>query len=783
MKKITSVPLLLLGALPLFANSQDQGMKKQPANRLLEEVLVTAQKRSENVQDVPISIQAFTPAKLEAYGVDSIQDLQTITPGFTVTNNAGFSVFFLRGVGSDAVLPGVDSSVPFYVDGVPLLQAMGTEDTLGRIQRVEVLKGPQGTLFGRNATGGAISVITPDPSQEFEGDIRFGVAEYNSKNATAYINVPLTDTLAFNGSYFDSSRTNYAINTAGGVPDVSSKGGRLKIRWDITDTLSLTPTYSYQTSQGNGALHWQLLRPAPVFSAILPADPKFDRTISIDYNADGTYGVAPWSNMWGVVLDWHIQGADLKAIYSDQKAGSDSVSADFDGTAVPLIGANGGVSQTLYQESLELQVLSNEETPYGDRFQWATGVFLLEALGGFDPIEFYVAPSLLDHGIPQLGSELAGIVSHVTGILGLPDIMDEGIILRNYGLLESTSYSAFFQGTYSFGSTIDFTLGARYQEENRRMYGLKTTTPTTDGDELYLFGVEDEDIPELNPKQISARAALQWWVADGSQIYTSWARGWKNPTYNTVHLLGNTLDTVEKLLAEKVDTIELGLKSQLFDGDLQLNLTAFYTVQDNPLISRIALLAGSVTDFTNGEENVVKGIEGDFLFVPMPSWNPGLVISGSGSYIDATITKYENGKGFDETTGLAFGDGGSTALPSRDFSGNKVPRVPEYMYVLGINQRIDFDSGHALELGIDTAYDSGFYFSAQNSEFTKRGSVQHYNARISYIYLPNDFEITAYVKNITDELYAESAFESDFGAVLIADENPRVFGLRASISF
>ena len=178
---------------------------------------------------------------MEALGIVSIQDIQLATPGFTVTNAAGFNITFMRGVGSDAFLPGVDSSVPFYLDSVPLLAIQGTSDTLGRIERVEVLKGPQGTLFGRNATGGAISIVTPDPDQEFYGDLKVEAGNYNMLNATAFVNIRITEAIAINASAFTNDRDNYLTNAStGNLMSLGSTGARIKARFDVTDLLSIT---------------------------------------------------------------------------------------------------------------------------------------------------------------------------------------------------------------------------------------------------------------------------------------------------------------------------------------------------------------------------------------------------------------------------------------------------------------------------------------------------------------------------------------------------------------
>ncbi|WP_352890955.1 TonB-dependent receptor domain-containing protein [Sinimarinibacterium thermocellulolyticum] len=206
------------------------------------------------------------------------------------------------------------------------------------------------------------------------------------------------------------------------------------------------------------------------------------------------------------------------------------------------------------------------------------------------------------------------------------------------------------------------------------------------------------------------------------------------------------------------------------------------TIQKNPLSGRVSIITGGVVDYINAGEAEIKGVEFDFLLLPMPELNPGLVVTGGPAYIDARYTEFVNGRGYDDATGLAFGEGGAT-LPPRDLSGNRIPRVPELSWVAAINQRIDLDGGHALEFGVDTSYASEMFFLPQNSEFSKRDALQLYNARASWLYEPWALELTAYVSNITDEIYAETAFVSDFGSSLTVNNDPRMYGLRARISF
>lgn len=780
---------ITLFSASIYSHAQAPVTTKKSANRMLEEVVVTAQKREERLQDVPIAIQAFSQEKMEAMGIQTVQDIQLATPGFTVTNAAGFNITFLRGVGSDAFLPGVDSSVPFYVDGVPLLAGQGTSDALGRVERIEVLKGPQGTLFGRNATGGAINIVTPDPEQEFYGDIKLEGGNHDMYGGTGFVNVPVTDNIAFNLAVFHSRRDQYLSNNSTGrlPPYLESKGQRLKVRFDLTDTMSFTLYGSKQFITSNCALAFQNVKPALILGgdAAVDKDQKFDRTVTLD----GDAGCENENYLFGGTFEWDYEYFNAKLITSRQRAFAHRVDGPFDGTGLPVADAHGGTqgefgsANYIDQETAELQFISNENTPLSEYMEFATGFFYLKSLGGFRPIVFNVAPNILNELLPSVGPVLTNPLNEILGALNLPPILGEtGVQLGNYGLMYSESYSFYAQPTFYLSDTLDLTTGVRYQTEKRELEGSRTSLLLEDGSEVTLplpQGAQEQ----LTPEQVSVRIALQWRpFDDDTQIYTSWARGWKNPTYNTVNLLGDLFGTMVALKEERVDTTELGIKTKLLDGALSVNTAIFYTEQKNPLSSNVSIPSGGVANFTNAGGARITGIDGDFLLVPFQDSNPGLVFTGAFAYLDAFYTDFKNGRGYDDDTGLGFGNGGAN-LPARDLSGKRIPRVPKFEYNLGLSQRIDFTIDHALEIGADMSYSSGFYFLTQESEFSKREELYLTNARMSYFYTPWDFELTAFVNNLEDKTYVDNAFVTDFGSALIANDNVRLYGLRAKFSF
>ncbi|MDI3258129.1 MAG: TonB-dependent receptor [Sinobacteraceae bacterium] len=754
------------------------------SSRVVEEIVVTAQKREESLQDIPLAVSAFSAGKLEAMGVQTIQDMPNVTPGLTITYAAGFVEAFLRGVGTNAFLPGADSSVPFYVDGIPLLAAQGASDNFGKIERVEVLKGPQGTLFGTNSVGGAINVITPDPKREFSGDIQVGYGNYNSKSALGYINAPITDNLAFSLSAFGNKQTNFFTNVSGPTWPIYSYGARLKVRWDITSNLSNTFTGSYQQVSDNAGLAFDQTRVAPVFAAIFQPNPYPLKERKLDLVGFDVGGQLH-NNLLADTIDWKLPWVEVKLIGSAQRSKDDFVQATFGTGSLPYLLAQNRSPANQYTG--ELQLLSTPDTPFGDRFTWVGGLFYIYSAGGGNPFNFIAAPGLipalgtvvLGQGGSQLGNALETLLDPVLSKLVGIDL-SQGILIDNYGVIAGLSTSVYFQGTYKFTDWFNVTLGGRYQHTHKDLEGSRTQIDLSNGNSILLF---HSTVPTLYANQFSPRVALQLLPFDDrTQIYASWARGYKTPTYNTVNLLGETFGPIKPVLQQKNDAYELGLKTELFDQSLRLNTAVFYTREKDLLEGFVSVLTGGVVSYDNVPSARIKGVEGDALWIPLPESDPGLVLTAAASYIDAKYTNYPNGRGFDEATGLAFGDGFPLPLlPARNLTGNWVTRTPNLTYNASVSQTLPLGSG-SLEVAVDGNYNSGYYFLPQDSQLYRANAFYLLNAHATYTYDPWHLQLTAWAKNITNQTYNANELVDDFG-ILVQVNDPRTFGVRVKWSF
>ena len=506
----------------------------------------------------------------------------------------------------------------------------------------------------------------------------------------------------------------------------------------------------------------------------IPADPKADR--HVDY-AGFRVGARLHSYLFANTFQWRLPKADFKAIASYQDLVPEDVRATFGAGALALAEQSGRNDQ----RTAELQFLSNADTPYSDRLTWVGGFYFSDTVGGLDPFSFILAPgaanALLGIDSPLI-SGLNSLLDPITELAGYN--INEGIILYNRGVIEATSLSGYFQGTLAMTDELSLILGGRYQKTRKELTKSSTSYYNEQtGNETILIS---DELPVLHSKQFSSRVGLQYRFSNDAQAYASWARGYKTPTYNTVNLLGSTLEPINPVKAQRNDAFELGLKTDLLDNTLRVNSAVFYTRQKDLLTGTVQVLSGGIVNYDNAPAARILGAETDVLWTPMPVRNPGLVITVSGAYLDTKYTDYPNGRGYDPATGISYGPGNVLPLlPARDQTGNQIPRTPEFTGNLGIGQTIPLSRG-SLEMAVDSNYNSGFYWSAQNASIEKTFSYTLVNARVTYMHDPWNAEIGAYVQNLADEEYNQTIFVDDFGRNVILND-PRTYGVRAKWKF
>ena len=755
----------------------------RPANRFIEEVLVTAQKREEKLQDVPISVQAFSADALDAKGIDDPKALQLATPGMQYNLFAGYSLIYIRGVGTDAFIPSADASVATYVDNVYYSFGHSLASSFGAVERVEVLKGPQGTLFGRNSTGGAINIVTKNPGPDPETSIQVSRSSFEQWNSRVYTNMPVTERFSISLAGIYNNQDNYYELVSSPRPELPkeiTKGYRVKAGWTPIDELTAVVSATHLEVSGSNSMMLPAtevkplgfllgVREQPAYKTSVDT-PVFINTTSNVFSGDVKY-TTPWFDMRAIVAKQDVQSPAL---------------ADYDGSNQPLVSFS-STGQFADVTTGEFQLLSNSESWMADRLNWIVGVYGIDSSAGYDPLFLNVGQSLFQKlSAPDPDSILGRILGEqnplltnlmsIPGIPALSTLLNTGVSLGLQGVLDTDSTAAFFQGTYNLTDELALTLGGRYQTEKRKL--VKSTVNLASpsdynngqpGTRLITFAQQSRKTSNFAPKVV-----LDYKPEVGQMFYGSYSVGYKSGTFNIINIYTPT----QYIEPEKVTAYEIGYKGDLLDGALRFNAAVFQNQIKNLQVQTISLTSGGAVKFETAGGARIRGAEFDATWLVLPETLPGLVVTAGGAYLDGKYTSYREGSGYDETTGLYF-DG--TIFPNRDFTGNKIVRTPKFSGNLGLGYTFNLGEG-SLELAADVYHNSGFYYSAQNTSVAQEDAYDVVNARISYLYDPWNVRVTAFGKNINNAKYHYVMSELDFGtSALLAPD--AVYGVRLNWDF
>jgi iron complex outermembrane recepter protein len=716
----------------------------RPASRLVEEIVVTAQKREQNLQDVPLSVAAFSGGQLEALGVDNPRDLGNITPGFVSNENLGFALYNIRGVGSDIFVPSADTGVATYIDGIYQPLPNGLSADFGKIERVEVLKGPQGTLYGRNTVGGAVNIITRKPADTLEIALRGEVGSFDTRKLKAYVSGPLfSDAISVGISAIrNTSQTYYTPGPRSVVREFAddvSEGINPRLTLRAGDSFDLTLSMMYATLEGPSVL-LGTLDPSPAFAPLMA--PQADYEVSRDSVEDH------WRNentLYYLEANWRPEPFSVKLLASSQHQEQDAPTGglDYDQSELPLATA-AQRPQFGKVDTAELQFSSTPGGWFSERFIWTLGLYYYKAETGIDPIVLTVLDTdLLD-------------------LLGLPldwlPSLNLGQSLVSRGIVETDALAGYGQVTWEATDWLSLTLGARYQVEDRGLSKASSGVllPTGQESTTSNYPLDRAKTRRFSPKvSVDVRP-----FGDDTLLYVSYQEATKSGTFNVI----NFTAPPSEVRPQDVTAVEIGIKGHLLDGALRYDAAAYrYKIRDFQA-QYVSLQSGGALNLYNAPRATSQGFEGNVFWQMFPEWNPGFVLNTGFAVIDARFDHFPNGSGYDEQTGLFFGERGLTGdlAPPRDFSGNRMPSSPELTAVLGLSQTLDIWGG-PLEIGVNAAYNSGFFFDAQN---TTKGAQPEYTllgARISYLLESWNLRLSVSGQNLTDTIYYRSRFTSDFG--------------------
>jgi len=663
-----------------------------PTGAGLQEIVVTAQRRSESAQKVPVAIQSFDAGKLTAVAASSSQDLPSLVPGLTLQIGGGGSEsIFIRGVGNGG-------TVLKYVDGI-LDVAGQVSSTFGsNLASVEVDKGPQSTLFGRNATGGVVQFHTKDPSQTPSLDATVGYANYNKISASAYGTTGLTANLATDLSLnYEDQRDGWGHNLYTGAPLYLNNrfSLRSKTLWTPDDqtriVLSIDHRY-VRTDVGNA------IGPAVGYTSL------FNEVTSTSFPVLGKYvadtDVNPYStseiNIIGLTAERTLSFAKLSSITSYQKANL-FLHLDYDGTPINFATVDRSDQSTAWTQEVQLSNLP------GSHINWVVGAFYLNSSSWMRPFNF------------------SGILAT---IFGAPS---GGI----YGVDANTklqSYAVYAQTTAPVTDTTKVTLGARYTIDDNSLSGYDqingTTVPGTPGGASITF------------RKPTFRADIEQQFGSHSFGYVSYSRGYNSGGYNNLSV-GGYASGLSSVNPETIDAYEVGLKNNLLGNKLRLNVATFLYNYKN--LQQQVYEAGTL--FTvNAAAARIKGIDIDLEARPLRD----LVISGGLGYLDAKYTSYPNAPFY------SFAANGALVSAAGDGAGKQLVSAPK----LGLNGSLRYtlhtDAGTFLS-AVSATYTAKWYADASNNIVEPAHTLVNFTE--TWTLADGKTSISGFVKNVGNVYY------------------------------
>lgn len=740
----------------------------------IEEITVTARRRAERLQDTPISITAFTDEELRRITSNQIDAIGRRTPNlefnFTAANSGGSNATaYIRGIGQTDFLVTVNPGVGIYLDGVYLGRATGASLDLLDVERIEVLRGPQGTLFGRNTIGGAIRVITKDPNMtELEGFAQVTAGNLSRIDGQVGVSGPLIeDKLAVRLTAASNNRNGFGDiemqPDRDALGDVENQVVRGAVLWEPNSRLSfaLDADYSHQDQETTA---YDLVEVNPAGSVISLfnafAAPAVGAAVTPDL-VDGD--IRDINNINLSVNDHEIWGISLTAGYDAGPVQLKSISAyrnleaefgrDADATGVEISSTRNMVEQEQFSQELQLSGRSFE-----NRLDWVTGLYYYHEQatddnrvnlyrGLFDALE--ALPTSLDN--LAMGNFGAPQTPGVPGGPGNPVNVALDLELSPIVDIETNSYAAFGEFTYDLSEKFSVTGGVRYSvdlidnliSQTRRASGAVIFDGLESGDRFGAW---------------TGRAGLEYKPTDRSLLYFSASRGFKSGGFNGRPTQEAQLQSFGP---EFVWTYEIGAKADLWDNRLRTNLALFYSdYTDIQLqIRSFDPQTGTFVELTdNAAAATIKGIELETSFVP----NEWARLDFNLSVLDAE---------YDDI-------GQATINPNNEF-----PRAPDLTTTTILTLFAPLPARYgSLNFQTEWAYNSGYFVDTINTQSTEQGDFNLWDMRLTYTSPGETWELTAFANNVFDEVYIESgggALES-LGVAEAYAGLPRLWGVRGT---
>lgn len=797
---VATKPLALSMAVSMILSGQVFAQQEEVAEEnndaAFEQIIITAQKRSESLQKTPLAVSAFSGEELREDGVSSIEDIGSRTPGLVFSAfSVGQPEIAIRGIGTKEDGAAASDSTVISVDDVYVAARTAQVFDIFDLERVEVLRGPQGTLYGKNSIGGSINFITSKPTEDLRGRTRVTVGNYGRLDVGAMVSGGLSDNLlgkfSFSSRNYDGHTTN--VHTGQTYDDKETLSWRGHLLWHLTDDLNVTFTVDGADDDIGDTNR------VPVGSA---GDSTLD-------NANNPVAVAaafgtnndPFRAANDEIghTDRDVLGYAMKVNYETENFTVSSISSyresdflwwedseglpgftTFDPTVAPLNGFRRDITDTAVEDTEQLTQEFRLVSPGGEKFDWVLGVFYSEE--SIDRTESFCIPNCGFDVIPQ---------DQIAYPEGATRVQSNFIVNRSIQSNDSTSWAAYGQGTYLLDDNLKLTVGLRYSYEEK---DVAFQGDIDDG--VVAAGVFIQENFAVTAKDdwdnVSGRVVLDWQANKDVMVYGSISNGFKSGGF--IGSPSTPSRALQSFDEETALNYELGVKSFLFDSTVKLNAAFFFTDYEDLQVTRFAQLADNPTNpfgefiTENAASADIKGVELEFAWMATED----LEFGGSYAYLDATYTDFTP-----NVANLAPNDGagpcasGTTAVSSDpadgcipDFSGNVLRQAPENMVHLYGRYIHEMGDAGMLKAKLTYRFQDDSFYDPDNNAITTIPQYNLWDAQVSWTDEYESWIVTAWVKNLGDEEYRTHIYSQRNAQIAFANfAAPRTFGVTVDYSF
>lgn len=730
------IALLMSTATQAIAQqSEAAAQTEDTANQAIGDIIVTAQKRSENLQNVGAAISAVAGEDLTKRNINSILDVSGLAPNVTVGTNFGMAYIYIRGVGFDNVFNGAEASVAMHIDGAYIGKGEGQLGEFLDLERVEILRGPQGTLYGRNSTGGSVNLISRRPTETPHAYGRLTYGNYRNIVAEGAVSGPLAGEAVLGRIAFKiNHREGFGKNvlTGSDIDNASSQSVRASLLFNASGGPSLFISGSYYRAYDKAyAPHFV----APAYPGEVAPSPFANRGVPTENPRDIASPTDPRNNreVWSLtgIFDADLNDA-LKLKY---------IANYRDISNKPIVDAGVGfpvyVAQRLDYQSYSQELQVNIST---DIVDGAAGLYYFhhKEFGDLRVCTYFLNAACEDpYRVPDDPSQA---------------------LLQQRGTVKVNTFAGYANLNIHATDTFTIVTGARYSYEKRKGVSDRITFPTA-------------TIPNFADTRsftnFSPRLGLEYRPADQMMLFATFSKGFKAGIFQTGSF-------TPVLKPETVSAYEVGIKSRLFDKTLQINASAFWYDFQNLQVSRVIPDprpgGTSVTVFENAATTRNKGFEVETVWAPLP----GLRFDGSVGYLEAKYRRYLTTDPLKANV---------RPLVLEDAGGNALPLSPKWSGSLRASYSTDLSDGLNLEISGAAKYKSRIFFTAFNNDRISQEAATVFDANV-LLKSQQGWSVNLWAKNIGDDLIKAIEYVGGGARALTAQyQEPRTYGVTLGFDF